>query len=153
MMAIFKIPFPVFAMSKLRNHLTRWNLVCIRILILSISIRFCKLRIRGLEISNRCISVYKTSFFSLCIFLTARFCCRGIRNGLFVVVVVVVVAVVVLLLLLWKLLWLTRNDKKYVSFVHLEQSPIGGCGPRVPKQQRPRGTQRPIGLCSRWRKL
>ena len=33
------------------------------------------------------------------------------------------------------------------SFVHLEQSPIGLCGPRVPKQQRPRGMQRPFGRC------
>ena len=35
----------------------------------------------------------------------------------------------------------------YLSFVHLDQSPIGSCGPRAPKQQRTRGTQRPFGRC------
>ena len=39
------------------------------------------------------------------------------------------------------------HKPKVVSFVHLEQSPIGLCEPRVPKQQRPRGTQRPFVSC------
>ena len=34
-----------------------------------------------------------------------------------------------------------------LSFVHLDQRPIGSCGPRAPKQQRTRGTQRPFGRC------
>ena len=33
----------------------------------------------------------------------------------------------------------------YLTFVHLDQRPIGRCGPRAPKQQRQSGTQRPFG--------
>ena len=32
-----------------------------------------------------------------------------------------------------------------LRFVHLRAAPIDGCGPRVPKQQRPRGSQPSIG--------
>ena len=34
-----------------------------------------------------------------------------------------------------------------LSFVHLRAAPIDGCGQRGPKQQRPRGSQRPFGRC------
>ena len=59
------------------------------------------------------------------------------------------------------LLFILKKDKKVhilpkkqpaacffsVSFVHLDQRPVGRCGPRAPKQQSTRGTQRPFGRC------
>ena len=40
-----------------------------------------------------------------------------------------------------------HSNRHNTSFVHLDQRPMRRCGPRAPKQQRPRGTQRPFGRC------